>query len=479
MANQPPVRVETLWLHGQDKPQPQQQENVWRSWHPGWVSYSPSGRYLAVASSVRLCELRSESGSEGDAGPYTGPHGSECRFCLHETNAHEVHVYHTSEGCKQLASFCTGGLSSDLLWSPADHLCFAQVRRLQHEEPWSYHAAGPGVCEPSAALIWDPSTMTVLHSLCNEAAAVLRELLPACPKWSIWSPSGRYLLIHGAEYHNQTSGKGWMVIADVTKGCLVAHCGLAVASRLDRSQDIVWHPGSQGLIFHSSIHVQDLDSLAHAGFATGFLPADLCMHVAGFSGSAAHFVASHHRPHWLQHADLWVISCTVIEDSICFEFAQALSAHETSEEEAELQVMGWLPDSSTLLMHEYRLQSRASRPLHTRLGAAPVPGKPHKLMLKSRPVCAVSPSGKLSVIQGFLRIASAESGRPCWDALASGPWWSDQQEVELHDVLQEMGRSLKVQAWLPTGLGFICSTDGHVGWHETNMRSALHVYSFA
>ena len=475
LANQPPVKVETLWLQKQDRPRIQQ-KHVWTSQSCIWVAFSPSGCYLAAMIEDTLNEHRPESGDVDVMEP------DDEELAHYVTVTYEVHVYSSTECCKQLARLCTGQIRCDLLWSPSDHLCCAQVRRLICREAWKFEAASPAVCEPSAALIWDPSSLTVLHYLCHEAVTVLRALLPRHVTGQCWSPSGRYLLLHGVPC-GQYSGEiqGWLVIVDMTAGRLAAQCSLGVTYGVGKHTDVRWHPDSHGVIFESGIETQDVSVLAQAGFAAGFLPIGLHMHAVGFSDDAKHFVAESEGHPRSNYDNVVLVSCTVNGSTIHLEIIQALLARSQPGPEARFRVLGWLPGSSHLLLRQ-RNADGTDRLLLTSLGAAPVAGRPTSFAMSVLdPLRPISPSGKFSATteSAHVRVCDQQSGHECWGSVSSGPWWSEQQNGDLSAVLQCMAESLCYETWLPTGLGFICSTSGLDQADEHYQRPALHVYRFA
>ena len=235
LANQPPLRVETLWLH--DEPPSHGYEQSYQLCN--WVACSPSGHYLAVTVEDNGTELPSGSEDSSDAAQIRGNDGPAT------ITVNEVHVYSLSAGFEQLASFCTDHLRPCLQWSPGDLLCFAQSSCLMWPEAWAYGAASPKHFKPSAAFVWDPCTSSVILSLCDEAAAGLCSLLPGCRTCSQWSPSGQYLLVHGARqgahYHEEVDG--WLMITDLMSGTVVVQSTYTALHRCGYSGcSIMWHP---------------------------------------------------------------------------------------------------------------------------------------------------------------------------------------------------------------------------------------------
>ena len=464
LATQPPVSVETLWL--QDEPQAKREANG-ASQACEWLAFSPSGRYLAVQVESKLYELCSDH--------------SGCAEYLHQSSTHEVHIYNVAEGFRVLTRFCIGECRSSLQWTPLDHLCFARVSSLLCQEPWTSEAASRVEWQHSAAFIWDPATLTVLHSLCHEAACALRALLAGC---RVFGRLVTFRPVPADSWSTRVSEEisGWMVIVDMSVGKLVVQSSLAIGYSMSFNQQrsMFWHPNSHGLITHSGIQVPDLELLVQAGFATGYLPSTLVMQAVGFSSDGEYFVAGYDRQPWGHHGNIVVVKCAMVGSSISFQIVQYLLACDSPGTGPELQVMGWLPDSSTVLLHQIGADG-ARTALLASLGAAPVPGRLGRILMQYSGLTAVSPAGRFTELEGsaHVRIADVQSGQQCWDSLASGPWWSNEQEGELHELLCEVGHSLCCEAWLPTGLGFICSSTGCDLADEPYIRPALHVYSFA
>ena len=470
-ANSPPTRVDTLQLYTlEERPSPWP-GFAWISLHCTWAACSPCGCYLAVVVEGKQCGPENLPTAVGEADEIASPGGSNC-----DMSFYEVLVYRTSVGNQQQARLLTGVRPPVIQWSASGSLLIAQLFRYNTND--FYQAVDLHLMQElsvqSAAFTWSPERSAVLHCLDQEASAALQMLSEGCTVYGIWSPSCQYLLMHGAGFPvtDEKRVPGWVAIAEVAEGRIIAQSGLELAWTFDANEklSIAWHPTSRGLVFRGDIHIHDMGIFAQAGFATGLLPAQLRMHPVGFSADASHLVAQ-----WQSSPSLMLVSCNMHELQIDLVQARPLLVPGGSE---EVRPIGWLPGFATMLL-ERKCADGTSQPLTSEAGAVGPCGQADYARSASRN--RISPSGRLSFSESYcpLRMFEVQSGRQCWDSHTPGAGWAGAQ---MEGMLCGQGapQTLGFQAWLPSGLGLVCDAMGgdHPDADEAYLSPIVHICWF-
>lgn len=497
VINSRPVEVETVWLYDQrNGPQPP----------PGFVlrqsgcllvEHSPCGSFMGVVLEGALVN------------PGIKHKGRSTRM-----EVYHVVVYSTSGGMRELARFYTGNLWPTIQWSPSGHLCVAQLLRGKFKPSRDAPCCqlyGAGLVQElftqSAAFVWDPKTAQIIQSLSSDTSSALRVQGRGCIVIPVWSPSCQYMLVTGDPDQGETEHdgrrRGWLLIADMSQGRIVAQCQTSMMPDFPIDclfSAVWWHPSSKGLIFRCDVWLQDTAPILQAGFALGSLPRLLTMHAAGFCADATYLVA---RSTKQQYSPVEVplpavlVRCSMEGLHIGLDEGQPLVLQGSWNAE----YLGWLPGCSTLFMECTVPESPMVRHViwqHSACSGRWLP-QPYGQDTSEDDAIAVngpsqrySPSGKLFVAADVpgLRIIDVKTCKNCWQAiskhtrLAEPSAWGlrglpdcDPQPHAFQHVVH-----FEFCGWLPTGLGFVCST-----WecfHRREERAtcappALHCYRFA
>ena len=284
-----------------------------------WALPSPCGSYIAVVLVGRQEPLDHE----------------RYRRWLH---VYDVCLHSTSEGLPEVARFHTTNAEPELKWSPAGQLCIAQsccrsaAFSLQCSVDLHIQASNSAKC---SALIWDPKLAAVVHRVGPDVSALLHKPEPRYRTEDVnWATSCQYLLAQGSlgtdEDYNEECGlfhgkvSGWLVIADVVQ-CKVG-AKSRVHSTVGRSNDnpfaILWVPYARAVILQSYTQVEDLPSLAQAGFAVGNLPMGT-EKAGGFSPTAEFLAVRYSRS---DREEVQLLSCSIVGPHVCLKWSRDSSA---------------------------------------------------------------------------------------------------------------------------------------------------------
>ena len=307
LADCPPVSVQHIQLYDQRSGHKSLPHFHWDTLSCEEAAPSPCGSYLAVW----LKGLQ---------------HGPAC----YDESIHDVMIYDTKDGFREIVQFCTGRLEPDIKWSSSVQLCVAQLLDAAPGPHDACSDAGIGApTEAAAAFIYDPKAAAVVCSLGSEASGTLRTLGQGHCTSTAWAPSSRCLLVLGVHLGNPGVARvpGWLAIADVVHGQVIAHCTVTVQpSDPLGSPAIIWHP--QGLVWQADVQVQDPAALQRAGFATGALPKDLEFVLACFSADARHLLTFHRKQHL--EGDNVMLRCSIMGVQIHMEVVQFVTGVDTS-----------------------------------------------------------------------------------------------------------------------------------------------------
>ena len=257
LARSPPVKINTLPLYTVEDRPTLLPGYVWSHQTVKHLVYSPNGQYLAVAvehnqSHPEYQESDSESeGSDAPAFLYSTK--------VHEVCTYEVLVYEALDGYKQCARFDSQVRAPVIHWSPASCLRVAQLLAKGTRGRYALDAGwSTDMSMRTAAFIYDPdygAAHNADEGPCptDQATIHLSSLGKRCQVRSCWSPSGQYLLVYGIELSrfqvSRYGDPGWLAIADVERGSLVAQSKLKVLRLLDvEGLSFVWHPSSRAFV---------------------------------------------------------------------------------------------------------------------------------------------------------------------------------------------------------------------------------------
>ena len=405
---------------------------------------------------------------------------------------YEVILYSTSSGCQQQARFCTGCAEPLLQWAPAvPHLGIAE------QPPASpLSSAAVDMCNelcapsvPSAAFIVMAASGSVLHALGPEASSAIRAPKTKSVSWS----SNQLLLVECWSLHEEWGLQGTLVIHDVVQHTIMA-CSRATTAVEENWPFAAWHPSSEGLVLDHHIRLEDAGSFLQAGVDVGTLPPPFCLDTAGFSEDAKHLLAfsdpvedplldpeqapeqgGESRATSRPDVRIAVLGCSSTGGHLSFAVEQYWETRTLPTDVA------WLTGSTALLIRQPSSTSSdkfctASLQLepqqaHVNLAQPVLPWLAH-----------CSPSGRLLTNNGMsgLCIMDAQTGQVCWDSataeLPSGRASERPQVAELGHISMSPGSPSYPccwQAWLPSGLGLVCSTSQ--GRHSPS----IHVLRFA
>ena len=451
-----PVRIESLQLYNQKCGPSPAADRVWGTLKCSRVLFSPCGTWMALVISGEQPSLTQEADVR---------------------RVREVALHHATHGFQLQARFYTGMLQPHIAWSPSGHWCIAQLPGCQGEPDEKLPMQ-------SAAFVWDPKAGELVHSLERKTSLDLCKLGAGSRMYAHWSPSCRYLLVHGCHAHSsQTTGTrpGWLSIADLEQGRLIVQSALVSKPDFWRLPiRIEWHPSSQGLIFEGHTHIEDASVFAAAGFAIGKLAEPLRLHRVGFSTDAEHLIAQHQRRGTSPIVSV-VVHCSLEGQQICLVESEALLELKPHE---SLDVVGWLPGTTALFMqHQFPLRQFSNI---VKVIGAPV----EAYSLASRlHFDTISPSGRMHLMtsraQKDLRfwLVEVSSHCKCFDSFKVGPpWYKGRCEEYLEP---ECGRppgyaqhGLVCHGWVPTGLGLACTTYKPASL-DGPQPPTLHFYWFA
>ena len=356
LARSPPVKINTLPLYTVEDRPTLLPGYVWAHQTVKHLVYSPNGQYLAVAvehnqSHPEYQESDSESDKSDDFDTPASLYSAE----VHEVCTYEVYLYEASAGYKQCARFDSQVREPVIYWSPASCLCVAQLLAKGTRGRYALDAGwSTDMSMKTAAFIYNPDFGAAHNAdegpcLTDYATIHLSSLGKRCQVRSCWSPSGQYLLVYGVELpkFGMCGDAGWLAIADVERGSLVAQSKLKVLRTLDaEGLSFVWHPILQAFICGGNVGIHDMAAIRMAGFGIGTLPEKLCVNHAGFSADASLLVA---EAAVLGHDCLrfYHLECKLAGLQICLGQPQVTASAENHE---EIFIVGWLPGANTVLM---------------------------------------------------------------------------------------------------------------------------------
>ena len=484
LAKSPPVKVETLPLHSLENRPILLPGFAWSYHYVECVMFSPSGRYLAAVvehrqKSTELEEV--ESDMSEDYGTSNSLDGTE----VHKVWTYEVLVYEASEGFKQCARFDCQGRQAVIQWSPTSDLCVAQLllvgnslctaQEISRVADMSWNTAA-FIYRPGSS--WAAAHGGIAPCLSDQATEELSTLGKACQVHSCWSPSGRYLLVHGVDLceYGRADAWGWLAIADVEKGGVVAQSKLRTRSNRIKVERLsfAWHPSSRAVITSGDVEIQDMAAIRRAGFGIGKLPGRLCMHQAGFSADASMLIAK--SPVYVDdHLLFFHLECTLTGLQICLGQPQVL-APSTGHDESF--VVGWLPGANTVLMQ----RDDTGTVMLSHVGCQNVLSSGSAASMSDR----ISSSGNVFLMadsqdEPATSIAEVQSGQLLWEPRTYDLSWPAMHELLEGSAPHFLPTWLVCHAWAPTGVGPVCSLPGR---DETAggggyLPPALHFYMFA
>ena len=492
MAKLPPVKVATLPLCSLQNRATLKLGWVWASQTFESVMFSPDGAYLAAVVKHRQVDPKHEqSDSDSDVSEDFCTSTALESFEAHEMCTYEVIVYKASDGFRLCETFDTQVREPVIQWSPSSCLCVAQLLTQGNRVGFALDICfSTEMSKYTAAFVYCPKYRwyhdwydSAPH-LSSQATAHLSSLGKRCQVHPSWSPSGQYLLVHGAQYprHDRDKASGWMAIADMEQGRIIAGANFKTAYKSFHEERLcfLWHPSSRALIVQGDVELQDIAAITRAGFGIKQLPKDLCIHPAGFSADASLLIAESYDT-WgdRYHMDIYSLECSIQGLQICLGRPQVQPLPYTHE---DVYVTGWMPGLNTLLLEVDGVGSPAQVQLSV-FG----PGAAHSAGMMFKTCNRISSSGKL-YFRGpdlddelYTVIAEVQGGqellRPCrsdldWPALHVQPGSL---------VSKDLPDRLCCHAWAPTGLGPVCSTPGidRVNKGGGYLPPALHFFRYA
>ena len=453
LANAQPVSVQAVKLPDQNR-HPPAPSYRWRYLSCRTASFSSCGRWLAVVleGRQRCTQMQAD------------PPLSE------SITLYEVAICSASEGYQQQASFCTGSAAPIIHWSTAaSHIL--GIAQLQHR---CRQRVPPSV--PAAAFTVDALTGAVLPFLCRSASALAQAVADGNKFDVEWAPDCNSLFVLGHWAATGAVGPiliGWLYVVHAHGDNCAAFTVKAGCEGADMASwpTAAWHPSSQGIVLDWNLDTEDdetftepgqqyIGDVIKAGFAVGHLPQPFGIDQAGFSADGQLLVAiqrpGHADPPALQRpGSQCVLSCSMQQGQLSFAIAHSLNDHPPCMD------LAWLPGQAALLMgmpggsasdSVLNLHSNQEQPLAERAWA-------YRELL--------SPSGRLLLAERArsLHILDLQTGEVRWKSSTAGPGrtpiWSlvaRKQRNQRWD--EDIPETDFCQAWLPSGLGFICITPG-------------------
>ena len=492
-AKSPPVKVDTLALFESENSPRLMRAFAWAGQTVEAVMFSPSGQHLAVVTKHAQYEVGHEqSDSESDVSEDFDSSATlhTIEFHSHQMCTYQVIVYEASEGFKQCERFVSLARTPVIQWSPTSCLCVAQL--LTKGNLLSYAQDSVWINDMSiwnAAFIYSPGlsyNSFNYDGACLGSGASLRlsDLGKRCKVHSCWSPSGRYLLVHGTELprRSKTGRSGWLGIADVEGDSLVAYSKLmpVIKPCAQGCLSFIWHPSSRGIISSGDMKLQDMAAIARAGFSFGTLPVDLSPHQAGFSANAEYLLADSHGPYDdPDQGNFRLFECKVEHQELCLVQVRDLAAEQDNE---ALRLIGWLPDTNVFCIqrvpYEGTIQTLLTEctsrqePVFAAASQAFNPFS-HRLSASGRLYTACNPEDDAHSI-----IAELVTGEHFWEMCTSDLTWPGLTAHQSRS-LQALCPSLCCHGWAPVGVGPVCSTHG-TGHPKSRgfLPPALHFYSY-
>ena len=469
LSNGPPVRVDTLQLPNQSAA-PTSAEYRWSTLACRETAFSSCGHWLAVVL-------------EGEQWWWSSPDKPEDHGPPWQLAMFEVVLYSAADDFQQQARFPTGRGAPVLQWAASEpRLCIAHLPRAPRQNPRTQGPpstpprATPGSSQAQtpqirpqlpAALVVEAPMGAVLHSLGPEASAQVH----AMAKWGsqriLWSPACTHLLVCGAEEpsHAEMTYAGCLCLVDVA-GNRVLASSAACYGPLEwndaQAVHVAWHP--QGILLSSDVQLADAAAFRDAGFAVGVLPAHFFLDFYGSVVGAGHLVARHTTSYAYHPEDTvrtW-LSCHIRGQDLIFAVGEPLGAS---------------------ALQAWRLHGSASPQLRKYVspeaGAASAPSDPPQPSWPSQSPgsWSISPSGRfvLGKGPGGLAILDVDTHKKYWDLGTSDPSWSGltrlqrgrakhgtilglQAVLDMGKAAKQLKTSFKIEGWLPSGLGVLCST---------------------
>lgn len=445
----------------------------------------PCGRYVAVIVNQLQCKPGLEaSNSDSDSSEEFDEDASISSADWQRMSTFEVHVYSVCADFARRAIFCTQLREPVIQWSPASCLCIAQMLAVADRLHFVLDRnLGTDMTVWPAAFRYEPCLTTdETFNLNSEASGQLSCMGMGCQVHPCWSPSGQYLAVHGAPLsrHNRETAPGWLAIADVWRGSLIAEAKLKSSFKSFREErlSIVWHPSSRALIVQGDIEIQDTAAITRAGFGIGQLPAGFRMHQAGFSGDASFLMTEYHDPSDERtYYDLYYLTCKLQGLQVCLGQPQNQALPEF---DAEVCGMCWMPSSNTVFL-EFDGIGSPMQILLSECGSKEAYAPRTTLSISDR-VCS---SGRFYMtgpcIEGELcrSIAEVQGGQVILTPSTSDLGWAAIHEQPGGSVSQGSPHSLVCHAWAPTGVGPICSSHGIDISGRGYLPPALHFYRYA
>ena len=489
MAKSPPLKIRSLPLYDLETRPTLLPGFVWSRQTVESAICSPNGKHMAAVvkhkqSDPEHEEYESESDGSEDFDTPAFLYSAE----VHEVCTYDVLLYEASDGFKQCARFDSQVRAPIIHWSPASCLCVAQLLATGTRGCYDLDAGWSiDMSMKTAAFIYHPdwgSAYGCDEALClsDQATIRLSTLGKRCQVQSCWSPSGQYLLVHGAQFpgHGRTEASGWLAIADVEKGKLVAESNFRSASTESDEAHLsfVWHPSSQALIMHGALELLDMAAITRAGFGVGRLPSELRMHAAGFSADASLLLAESYDT-YIGH-DRWCcycVECSIQGLQVCLRQRQTQALPDFDE---EVYIIGWTPGANTLFLECAGMGSPTQIPVS---GTGCKQADPSWTALSG---CGRICSSGMLYMKGSsldeelcMTIAEVKGGQEILCPSTSDLDWSAMHEQP--EGFEGVPDSLRCQAWAPTGVGPVCSSIGidALAYGGGYLPPALHFYIFS
>ena len=490
LANAQPCQLQTVNLRYQSE-WPPQQGLQWDSIDCKEVQFSQCGSFMVI----ELCGQQSTP-DEQDTGEETSDDEMEASAEYKEVCLQELILYSTSLSFQMLARFSFGSAKPVMHWTSSGELCIAQQPEHSNSRPAALIVSEVVCRDPESstfiealAFTWQPADARIGHALALGVCPEFQSLAKDGWREMAWSPSGRYLLIHEQDASGPSAEQalGWLTICDVIAGTLTLRCNIPRCTRVHSTVWAAsWHPDLHGIIFRNSGKPTHLQALQQSGLAAGILPDSLLLEKAGFSSDSQYLIASTPRTTpW--ESEFFVLKCSNTGLQITFEVVQRLDW--ISEPGWRACKLHWLPNTYRLFTMYREGNSRSSKYLVHLIDAAEIV---HSKILPASSHAYLSPSSSWFLHKSLFGVGiyNVETCRQIWDSLSSDPRWAEMQQsacnlgadCSLFELQTSCGirrsNTFKVCSWLPSGIGFVCSSSQCTFMGE-NKPAALHVYEFA